>query len=96
MISASISFLLGAMLGLRFNVVVLIPAMVVVMVLAIGATMTHPEVAWWIIKTAAAAAVCLQCGYFAGIFIRHFLSAERPQKSSPLARAGSSTHPAAR
>src|SRR5579871_5306891 len=95
MISASISFLLGAVLGLRFNVLVLIPAMVIGMVLAIGAGTTHPQAVWGIIKMAAAAAICLQCGYFAGIFVRHFLSAERPQGSSPLARAGSSTHHAA-
>jgi len=93
--TSMISFLFGAVLGQRFTVLVLIPAMVVVMVIAMGAAITHPQTAWWITAMAAAAALCLQCGYFAGILIRHFLAAA-PSQESPLAGAETSTRPAIR
>ena len=67
-----ISFLFGAALGQRFNVVVLIPAMAIVLVLAVGAGATHAQANWWIVVMAATASICLQCGYFAGIGVRHF------------------------
>jgi len=93
--TSMISFLFGAVLGQRLTVLVLIPAIVIVMVLAVGAAITHPHASWWIIAMAAAAAVCLQCGYFAGIFIRHFLAAT-PSQESPLAGAETSTRHAVR
>jgi NADH:ubiquinone oxidoreductase subunit 6 (subunit J) len=96
MIAASmISFLFGAVMGQRFNVVVLVPAVAVMLVLSVGAGFAHPQAAWWITRTAAAGAICLQCGYFAGIAIRHFLAAEPSGESSPLARAETSTRHAA-
>lgn len=92
-----ISLLLGAVLGQRFTVLVLVPAMAIVMVVSVGAGWTQPQSAWWIIKMAGAAAICLQCGYFAGILMRHFLVVTPSQQSSPLAGAETSTHhPAAR
>ena len=92
-----ICLLLGAALGQRFTVFVLVPAMAIVMVLSVGAGWTHPHAAWWIVKTAGAAAICLQCGYFAGIITRHYLVAMRSQRSSRLAAAEPQRqHPAAR
>ena len=90
-----ISFLFGAVLGQRFNVVVLVPAVAIVLVLSVGAGFAHPQAAWWIIKMAGAGAICLQCGYFAGIVTRHLLAAEPSGRSSPLARAETSTRHAA-
>ena len=93
MISTSImSFLLGATLAQRFKVVVLLPAMAIVMILAAAAQGGPLQGVWWFVKTAAAAAVCLQSGFFAGMVARHFLSAEA---SSPLSRAETSTRHAA-
>ncbi len=67
MIAASIiSFLFGAILGQRFSVLVLVPAIAIVLALSILAGLTHPHAAWWIIQTAATGAICLQCGYFVG------------------------------
>jgi len=86
-----ICLLLGAVLGQRFTVLVLVPAMAIVMVLSVGAGWTHPQYAWWIVKMAGAAAICLQCGYFAGIIIRHFLVAV-PSQQSPLAGAENASH----
>jgi hypothetical protein len=91
-----ISMLFGAALGQRFNVMVLVPAMAVVLLLSIGAGVAHPQAAWEIIKMAASAAIGLQCGYFCGILIRHFLVAAPSQGTSPLAAAETSTHHAAR
>jgi hypothetical protein len=90
-----ISFLFGAALGQRFNVVVLIPAMAIVLVLAVGAGATHAQTNWWIVVMAATASICLQCGYFAGIGIRHFVAAHS-RGSSSLASAETSARPAAR
>jgi hypothetical protein len=92
MIAASmISFLFGAVLGQRFNVVVLVPPVAIVLVLSVGAGFAHPQAAWWIVRMAGAGAICLQCGYFAGIVTRHLLAADRSGGSSPLARAETST-----
>ena len=93
--TSMISFLFGAGLGQRFNVVVLVPAVAIVLVLSVGAGFAHPQAAWWIVRMAAAAAICLQCGYFAGIVTRHLLAAEPSGGSSPLARAETSTRHAA-
>lgn len=95
MVAASmISFLFGAVLGQRFNVVVLVPAVAMVLVLSVGAGFAHPEAAWWIIKMAGAGAICLQCGYFAGIVTRPFRAVE-PSAGSPPLRAEASTRHAA-
>lgn len=94
--TSMISFLFGAVLGQRFNVVVLVPAMAVILFLSAGAAVTHPQVAWGVVKMAAGAAICLQCGYFFGIIIRHFLVAAPSQGTSSLAGAETSTRHAAR
>lgn len=92
-----ICLLLGAVLGQRFTVLVLVPAMAIVMVVSVWAGWTHPHSAWWIVKMAGAAAICLQCGYFAGITSRHFVDAMRSRRSSGLAGAEAQRHhPAAR
>jgi len=97
MIAASIiSFLCGAVLGQRFNVLVLVPAIAIVFTLSVIAGFAHPQGAWWIIRMAASGAICLQCGYFFGIVIRHFLATEPLEETSPLVSAETSTRHAAR
>lgn len=91
-----ISFLFGATLGQRFNVVVLLPAMAIVLVLSVGAGVTHALPVWWIVLMAATAAICLQFGYFAGIGIRHILLAAPSRRSSTLTPAETSARHAAR
>jgi hypothetical protein len=92
---STISFLFGAALGQRFKVVVLMPAMPIVLILAVGAGVTYAQTAWWIVLMAAAAATCLQFGYFAGIGIRHFMVAVPSRESSPLTSAETSARHAA-
>lgn len=88
MISTSIiSLLLGATLAQRFKVVALVPAMAIVMILAAVAEGTPPQGIWWFFKIAAAAAVCLQIGFFAGIIAGHFLVGDSPEASPQLSPA---------
>jgi hypothetical protein len=76
MISFSmISFLFGAALGQRFKVLVLVPAMAIVIMIALGAGVMQAQSAWWIVLMAVSASTCLQFGYFAGIGVRQFLAA---------------------
>ena len=92
MISTSIiSFLLGATLAQRFKVAALLPAMAIVMILAAVTEGAPLQGAWWFVKMAATAAVCLQTGFFFGIFVRHVLVAESPAGSSQLSPAEPST-----
>jgi CDP-diglyceride synthetase len=94
--TSMISVLFGIVLSLRFNVVVLIPAFLMVSVLSLGALVTHPQAAWWILGLTVSAAICLQCGYFAGMFIRRFLLATPSPETSSLGGAQTPTRQAAR
>ena len=95
MISTSIiSLLFGATLAQRFKVVALLPAMAIVMILAAVAEGVPAQGVWWFVKMAATAAVCLQVGFFFGIFVRHFLAAEPSEGASELSPAETSTRPA--
>ena len=89
------SFLFGAVLGQRFKVLVLMPAMAIVLMFAVGAGVTQAQTVWWIVLMAAAATTCLQFGYFFGIGIRHFLVAAQSRESSPLTSAETSARHAA-
>lgn len=91
-----ISFLVGAALGQRFKVMVLMPAMAIVLVLAAGTGVTHAQTAWSIVLTTAIAATCLQIGYLIGIFIRHVVVAALSRRSSPLTSPETTARHAAR
>lgn len=90
--TSMISFLFGTVLGQRFTVMALVPAVAVVLALSVGAGFTHPQAAWRIVSMAVTSAICLQCGYFAGIALRHFLAGKPSQRSSPLLDAKTSNH----
>src|SRR5882757_3815359 len=95
MILSMVSLLVGAVLGQRFTVMVLIPATAVVLALAVGTGVTHAHTAWSVVLMIAAATTCMQIGYFAGIGIRHVLPAASSGRSSPLpARTTSARHAA--
>ena len=93
MITLSIvSFLVGAALGQRFKVVVLMPAMVIVPGIWIVTGIAHAQSAWAIILMVATAATCLQIGYFVGIGFRHVLSTRSSSLASPATAARHATH----
>jgi hypothetical protein len=78
-----ISFLVGAALGQRFKVVVLLPASAMALLIAVRTGVTQAQTVWTIILLAAAAATCLQIGYFVGIYFHHVLTAAFPGRPSP-------------
>ncbi len=77
-----VCLLAGLLLGQRFKVFVLIPAVLLAIALSFAVAQSH-----WPIVLAAAATVSLQVGYFLGLAVRYVL-AEVHANSSP---AGSLT-----
>jgi len=70
--------LIGAVLGQRFKVLVLIPAMVPVLAVAAGSA--HAGTVWQILGAAVVAATSLQIGYFVGVGIRHLIATARTSR----------------
>jgi hypothetical protein len=82
-----VSITAGALLAHRFKIVVLVPATLVVVLLAVGAGLAQTKAVWAILVTIVVAGVGLQTGYFVGMLI-HYGSGFR------LARGSSSySHP---
>ena len=69
-----VSLSVGALLAQRFRIIVLVPATLAVLVIAIGAGVAQANSAWLIVGMIAAASVCIQAGYFVGMLIQHGLS----------------------
>jgi len=65
-IFAILNFLLGAVLGHRFKIQVLLPTIVVSAIVAIGIGIARADDAWLIGLTVTLASVCLQIGYLCG------------------------------
>ena len=96
-ILSMVSLLIGAVLGQGFKVMVLMPATVIVLVLAIGTGATHAHTVWMIVLMTAATATSMQIGYLIGIGIRHLVAAALSSRSSSLNSTVESTaarHPA--
>jgi K+-transporting ATPase A subunit len=80
-----ISLAVGALLQ-RFKIIVLVPATLIVVVVAIGAGVVQTNGGWFTILTIAAASVSIQAGYLVGMLIQHGLGAT---KSSPFSHTTS-------
>jgi len=63
-------FLVGAALGQRFTVVILVPATLVTLGLAIGLGIVRAQLPGTIALLTMAAIVCLQLGYLVGLGVR--------------------------
>jgi hypothetical protein len=70
-----ICLLVGAVLGQRFRVLVLIPAMALAVTAAAG--VTYAGTFWQILEAALVATTSLQIGYFAGVGVRYLTAATR-------------------
>ena len=90
LVLSTVSFLIGAALARRFNVLVLTPAVAIVVTLAVGIGDTNAPTAWSIVAMAAAAATSMQVGYLIGISIHDVLAAA----SSRSAASTAARHPA--
>ena len=82
--------LLGAVLGQRFKVLVLIPAMMVVLPLVAAAGLLRGPPYGGIAIALIVSAVSLQLGYLAGIALRHLLVLLRASQINASSRSTSS------
>jgi hypothetical protein len=83
-ILAMVSLLVGAVLGQHFKVMILIPAIVIGLVVAVVTGITNANAAWSIVLMAVASATSMQIGYLVGIGIRHLLAVAPSSRSSSL------------
>jgi uncharacterized membrane protein len=84
--SATISLLIGALLAQRAKVFILIPAISLTLLIAIGTAFAGEYAAWTIAMTASVIIAGLQIGYLLGIavrFVRVLARASRMRSSSP-------------
>jgi hypothetical protein len=86
--SALISLLIGTVLAGRFKVLILAPAFMLTLVLAIGTWLVRADAAWSIGMTALVVIVGLQVGYLLGIGVRYATVLARASRS----RSGSLTN----
>ena len=88
------SFLVGAVLGQRFKIIVLIPAFAILLSFAVGTGLAHAQTGWSIVLLAIAAAISLQTGYLFGIFVHHILTTASSKRSSSLTSTNPARHAA--
>jgi hypothetical protein len=96
MILLLVSLLVGLVLGQRFKVLVLIPAAVPVLTLAIFVGIVRGDSFWPITITALGAITSLQLGYFLGLAMRFWLVAvhSKPSPTTPQMRSTPTRRPA--
>jgi hypothetical protein len=70
-----ICLLIGAVLGQRFKVLVLTPAMALAATAAVG--FTHADTIWQILGSVLVVTTSLQIGYFCGVGIRYLMATTR-------------------
>lgn len=76
------SFLVGAALAQRFNIMILIPAFLAILMLALGIGAAEALTAWSIVVTAATIATSMQVGYLIGMSIHDVLAAAASRSQS--------------
>jgi len=79
--------LIGAILGLRFKVLILIPAFVMSSTAVLGIGVAHGTSPWSVLTTAIFVMIALQTGYVAGIVIHSIVTqaSARKQQSGSIA-----------
>ena len=68
---AIVSLMAGALLARRFKIIVLVPATLVVVLLATGAGLAQTRGVWPTLLMIAVVSICIQTGYFVGMLICH-------------------------
>jgi hypothetical protein len=81
-----LSFLLGAILGLRFKVLVLLPVSALAAIFGIAVGIASGASASTVLIAVVLTAICLQCGYFCGIMARYAMAAAHSLKSREISR----------
>lgn len=82
-----LAFLVGAVLGMRFRVLILVPVITLAVGAIVGAGVVSGSAYGDMLLTATIAAMSLQFGYLGGAFTRSILA------SSPSARVETSSQP---
>jgi membrane protein DedA with SNARE-associated domain len=83
----------GALLAHRFKIIVLVPATLLVVVVAAGTGLAQTKGVWSILLMIAAASVGMQTGYFIGMLIQHALGALLARRSSSFSDSTSARDP---
>jgi predicted Na+-dependent transporter len=89
MILAIFSLLAGLALGQRFKVFVLVPAIALVLLVAISTSIAFAQGLWSATEVAVVSVVNLQIGYLAGTAIRWSLAAARASRLRSVFTGGS-------
>jgi hypothetical protein len=76
--------LLGAVFGLRFKVLILVPAILLGMIVVTATGLTRGDGTLAILLAAALVATALQLGYLGGIFTRFVMAASRAPRSRAI------------
>jgi len=77
-----IHFLAGAALGLRFKVMILVPALILTMLFAAIVGVTRDDQFWSIAVAMILLGTAIQVGYLAGILIRAKIASVRAQRTA--------------
>lgn len=92
MMLSIVSLLVGAVLGLRFKIAVLVPAIAIVFVISIVAGLVQGYTGWSIVLMAAAGSASLQVGFIMGLVVQHVLEATSPSRPAPYSSTESARH----
>lgn len=77
---AIIGVVVGVVLGLRYKILILVPAVLFAMILAIVVGVGRADSFWSIVLATVALVIALQVGYLAGIAIHAAIAAMRPPR----------------
>jgi hypothetical protein len=83
MISLIVSFLVGMVLGQRFKVLILLPAIALALIAVVGGGIARAEQVWSIALIAVGVIVALQIGYLIGTGIRALIVGARASRAYP-------------
>jgi hypothetical protein len=89
--SALVSLSIGIVLARRFKVLILAPAFMLTLVLALGTGLARTDAAWSIGSTALVVIVGLQVGYLLGSAMRHVMVLVRGGRPSSASITSSLT-----
>ena len=80
---AMTAVLIGAVLGQRFKVLILVPAIIIGLAVILAIGMAHHDNLWSTLLAMALITTALQIGYLGGIVIRFVIAAARVGRNSP-------------
>jgi len=82
MMLSMMAIIIGALLGLRFKVLILVPAIVIGAVTTLGIGMAHGASVWVTLLAAILTITALQMGYLGGAVTRFVIAGVRVRKDS--------------